>query len=126
MKVIIFFLGLLSFNYIMSFSQSTFGIEDDEGYIEGTQNCEDDDIKYPNENISLTTEFCRSRAINKDEKYRCCFVNSNNGTQGCKAVTYSAFADSKYIKEGIPDNADIHCDGKYLGISLLALLAILF
>ena len=125
MKVIIFFLGLLSFNYIMSFTQGLHDL-DTGSYESETQDCEDEDIKYPNENISLTTEFCRSRAINKDEKYRCCFVNSNNGTQGCKAVTYSAFADSKYIKEGIPDNADIHCDGKYLGISLLALLAILF
>ena len=125
MKVIIFFLGLLSFNYIMSFTQGLHEL-DKGSYEKETQNCEDEDIKYPNENISLTTEFCRSRAINKDEKYRCCFVNSKNGTQGCKAVTYSAFADSKYIKEGLPDNADIHCDGKYLGISLLALLAILF
>ena len=126
MKVIIFFLVLLSFNYIMSFKQYLGTLDDFDIDGEEEQDCEDDSIKYPNENITLSTKFCRSRYINPEESYRCCFVKADNGTQGCKKVSYSAFSDSKYIKEGLSDNEDIHCDEKYLGISLLTLLAVLF
>ena len=123
MKVTIFILGLLSFNYIMSFYQD-YG-EIGKYAITEEEDCTATGVAYPDGNNTFT-KYCRSRHIDEESYYRCCYLESSNGTRGCVPVTYADFSDSSLIKNYIDDNTDIHCNAGYLGISLLALLAVLF
>ena len=135
MKEIFFIIALLNFTYILS-TQDLINTEeeyDDEYVIDGRVDCESEDVdfvKFPTDVDHNTTsyDYCRSLYFDKEKYYRCCYAKTSNKTYGCVLTNYSDFASEDSIKEYINgfDDAEIDCEAKYIGVSILVLFLALF
>lgn len=129
MKVILFIVVLLNFTYIFAKQERLNASSSDDIVIDDyTIKCEDIPLSAANkENSSVSYDYCRSLYFDKDEYYRCCFVEDDNG-KGCKLVQYYDFSDENRIKQYLNNtsNGKIDCGAKYLGFSFLGLFLALF
>ena len=126
MKATFFILILLKFTYILT-KQKTINASNTSN--EDSTSCLDNEVIYPQplNNTEINYDYCRSLYFDKDKYYRCCYMEDDNG-KGCVATQYIDFQSEDSIKKYINNtsNGKIDCGAKYLGVSLLVLLAALF
>ena len=127
MKVILFIIALLNFTFIItdySYKDAT----DNKRNLTVQVNCDDSTVSFPGNNNETSYDYCRSLYFDKEKYYRCCYAKTSNKTYGCVLTNYSAFASEDSIKEYINgfDDAEIDCEAKYIGVSLLVLFLALF
>ena len=124
MKVIFFIIALLNFTFIIA----TYTYENATARDTDQVSCDDSSVSFPGNNNETSYDYCRSLYFDKEKYYRCCYAKTSNKTYGCVLTNYSAFASEDSIKEYINgfDDAEIDCEAKYIGVSLLVLFLALF
>ena len=75
-------------------------------------------------------DYCSSRKTNGDYTH-CCLFEDTNGNYGCRGITDDEYENivrfKKYLRDQVDDDdIDINCSSRFISITLLAVLALLF